>query len=59
MMSSTRKVDKHGFVVERDGIRYALDRPASQEPDGSVALDQLRSDEIVMSPGIIYRRVSA
>lgn len=40
---------------ERGG-RYIFDRVAHEEIDGSVSLAQLRADEFVISPGLIYRR---
>jgi hypothetical protein len=49
--------DRNGFVVIHAGARYAMDRPAAKNADGSISMDQLRSDEIVVAPGLIYRRV--
>ncbi len=43
------------IVVE--GVTYKKDRPASFLPDGGVLLSQLRNDEFVVAPGIIYREV--
>lgn len=42
---------------ERGG-RHSYDRIAMEEPDGSVALAQLRGDEFVVCPGLIYRRIA-
>jgi hypothetical protein len=42
---------------ERGGL-YLYDRIAIEESDGSIALAQLRSDEFVVCPGLIYRMVS-
>ena len=42
---------------ERGG-RHAYDRIAVEDADGGVALSQLRGDEFVVCPGLIYRRVT-
>ena len=42
---------------ERGG-KFKFDRKASIERGGSLALSQLRDDEVVVWPGFIYRRVS-
>lgn len=39
---------------ERGG-RFQFDRIAYNDPDGSTPLSQLRSDEFVVYPGLIYR----
>lgn len=41
----------------RGGI-HAYDRIALEDNDGAVALAQLRHDEFVVFPGLIYRRVA-
>lgn len=41
---------------ERGG-RHTFNRVAYEDPDGSVPLSQLRLDEFVTHPGLIYRRV--
>lgn len=38
------------------GGRHIYDRIAIEDADGSVALRQLRDDEFVVCPGLIYRR---
>jgi len=40
----------------RGGL-HQFDRIAVEERDGSVALSQLRDDEFVVCPGLIYRRI--
>lgn len=40
---------------EWDGIRYRYDRPAMEDADG-VRLAQLRTDEVLVAPGLVYRR---
>lgn len=42
---------------ERGG-RHTYDRIAIEDADGAVALSQLRSDEFVVCPGLIYRRIA-
>jgi hypothetical protein len=51
--------DRHGLILEKDGTRYAFDRLASKDADGLVPLRQLRDDEVVAWPGVIYRKMSA
>ncbi len=36
---------------------YTRDRPAFRSGDGSYALAQLGEDEVLVSPGVIYRRI--
>jgi len=36
---------------------YTLDRPAARNDDGSYSLAQLRGDEVLVSPGAVYRRI--
>jgi hypothetical protein len=43
--------------IERDGQKYAFDRPAQKDAADAVVLAQLRLDEAVISPGLIYRRI--
>lgn len=43
--------------MDQGGTRYFYDRPALQDSDGTVPLAQLRPDEFVVAPGVIYRRV--
>jgi hypothetical protein len=69
-MSTKHKptVTKHGPVrqyksrsvyeyIESGGERWNFDRLAVVGHDGSVDLEQLRPDEVVIAPGVIYRRV--
>lgn len=42
--------------IEKDGIRFLYDRIALEDSDGTTPLAQLRSDEFVIAPGLIYRR---
>jgi len=39
------------------GGRFAYDRIAAEDDDGSVNLAQMRPDEFVTFPGLIYRRI--
>lgn len=41
-----------------DGQRFEYDRIALEDHDGAVPLSQLRPDEFVMAPGLIYRRTA-
>lgn len=41
--------------IYREGERYIFMRQARMNADGSCPLNQLVSDEIVISPGFIYR----
>jgi hypothetical protein len=43
--------------LDKAGQRFAYDRPAMQDRDGTTPLAQLRPDEFVIAPGLIYRRV--
>lgn len=43
--------------LDKAGQRFAYDRPAMQDRDGTTPLAQLRPDEFVVAPGLIYRRV--
>jgi hypothetical protein len=42
--------------IERSGEKYTYNRPAQEDANGAVALAQLRPDEVVIAPGLIYRR---
>jgi hypothetical protein len=44
--------------IDRAGERFLYDRPAVEDADGGVPLSQLRSDEFVVAPGLIYRRAT-
>ena len=41
--------------IVTDGVRMAFDRPAVEDESGGVWLSQLRKDECVIAPGLIYR----
>lgn len=45
------------YIVESDGTRSDYHRIAI-EKDGGVELSQMRRDECVIAPGLIYRRVT-
>lgn len=38
-----------------DGVKHLYDRIAIEESDGRVFLAQMRDDELMLSPGLIYR----
>jgi hypothetical protein len=42
--------------INSDSGRFNYDRVAMEDRDGSVPLAQLRPDEFVVAPGLIYRR---
>jgi hypothetical protein len=44
-------------TIQRDGQRYVFDRIAEGDTEG-YPLTQLKKDEVLMMPGIIYRRAS-
>lgn len=44
------------FIQDR-GARYNFEKIAVEDRDGSVALSQLRRDELLIAPGLIYRKV--
>jgi hypothetical protein len=46
--------DIHDWI-DKDGQRFSYNRIAFEDGDGTIALDQLRPDEFVVSPGLIYR----
>jgi hypothetical protein len=41
--------------IERDGKVYDFDREALQDKNGGIKLSQLRDDELIVTPGFIYR----
>ena len=41
-----------------NGVHYRFVREAMQDKDGLVPLSQLADDEIVISPGYVYRRMA-
>ncbi|MEJ6520611.1 hypothetical protein PQI64_12710 [Shewanella bicestrii] len=43
-------------ITNRKGKQFAFDRVA-MEVRGGFCLDQMRDDEIIVSPGLIYREV--
>ena len=43
------------FIQARGG-RFAFERIAIENKDGTVPLSQLRDDELMISPGLIYRK---
>ena len=43
------------FIDGRGG-RYFFEGIAVEDGDGSIALSQLRYDELLISPGLIYRK---
>ena len=44
------------IITNSKGKRFAFDRVA-MEVRGGFCLDQMRDDEIIVSPGLIYREV--
>jgi hypothetical protein len=44
--------------LDKAGERFSYDRPAMEDSDGTTPLAQLRPDEFVVAPGLIYRRAS-
>ncbi len=44
-------------TIHRPDGEYTRDRPAVRSDDGSYALTQLLEDEVLVSPGVIYRRI--
>jgi len=44
---------------DKAGQRFTYDRIALEDSDGTTPLAQLRPDEFVVAPGLIYRRASA
>ena len=59
------KIDLHAAFAaapdtrEKGGVVYRKDRIGFMARDGSFPMDQLRRDEAVIAPGIIYRREAA
>lgn len=54
-MSEKAEMPEYVECPERGG-RYRFDRQATEDRGGSIALSQLRDDEVVVWPGFIYRR---
>lgn len=44
-------------ITEQGGRRYVFDRLAKCDRDGC-PLDQLRKNELLLNPGLIYRKAS-
>ena len=44
------------WIGTEDGSRWAFNRRAVEARGGGVELSQLRHDECVIAPGLIYRR---
>jgi hypothetical protein len=44
--------------IKERGSRYEYAGIAIEDKDRTVALAQLREDEILVAPGLIYRRIS-
>jgi len=51
-----KPVEAQRFITNREGVTYQFDRPAVQVRH-SFCLDQMREDEVILSPGLIYRLV--
>ena len=47
--------DIPAFIQAR-GARYAFEGIAVEDHDGSIAVSQLCDDELLISPGLIYRK---
>jgi hypothetical protein len=45
------------YIVNGAGKRAAFDRIAMEDKGGGVPLSQLRKDECVIAPGLVYRDV--
>ena len=44
-------------TIEARGSVFKFDRNAVQDKNGDIELSQLRDDEILVYPGLIYRRL--
>ncbi|WP_105198990.1 hypothetical protein [Pseudoalteromonas sp. T1lg10] len=42
--------------IVKNGVKWVLDRPAFEDDDGGIPLDQLADNECLFSPGAIYKR---
>lgn len=55
-------IEVNGKAIARtiieNGHSYEFDRLAHMSKGGSIPLNQLRADELVVAPGAIYRRVA-
>lgn len=47
------------YIVTSDGRRYEYVRKGTLDADGGFEMSQLRADECVLSPGIVYRETYA
>lgn len=49
------EIDGHpSHIIDDDGVRYEYSRKA-RKVGGAVYLSQLREDEVVIAPGLVYR----
>lgn len=49
---------KPSYIIDNDGVRYEFNRRA-KKVGGAVYMSQLRDDEVVIAPGLIYRMALA
>lgn len=51
-----RDEDIHEWFTDHKGIKFQYIEIAKEDRYGGINLDQLRTDEVVVSPGLIYKR---
>ncbi|MBV7315479.1 hypothetical protein [Shewanella sp. NIFS-20-20] len=52
-----KPVEAKRFITNREGKTYQFDRVA-MKVKGGFCLDQMREDEVIIAPGLIYREVT-
>jgi hypothetical protein len=55
MTMETKPTPKPKEFIFHDGTYFQFCREAKADRDGSYPLEQLDDDEIIISPGLIYR----
>ncbi|MEO3738566.1 hypothetical protein [Shewanella baltica] len=53
-----KPVEADRFITNRQGEKFEFDRVAANTR-GGFCLDQMRNDEIIIAPGLIFRAVKA
>jgi|GEM_PF-2980671 len=53
-----KPVEADRFITNRQGEKFEFDRVAANTR-GGFCLDQMREDEVILSPGLIYREMKA
>lgn len=53
-----KPVEAQRFITNRHGEKFEFDRVAANTR-GGFCLDQMREDEVILSPGLIYREMKA